>query len=339
MALLFKRIKSAGGEVLLGITALITLVYCINFMYFGNCWAINGTDCTVLIPNGVSDVTNVGFGQGGPEQSFNGILMFGIFLSTMIILNEGARGMWKIMIPVLISLATSAIVINIFWNDASDSSTVPRIISPVITILYGLAYWQFMGEDEVNSGIEDFKMGIGVKDPIAMVGLGIVILTGFFYVFRQLVTPETVIDSINPGEAALGLLAPSKVTVAFTGALLLPYVLWALLVFTQGARGMWAVAHPALFAFLTVTIANYFGFVYGPLRDFTESNQMDAISGPATMMIFLLVYFKLRDEGIEDGMTLNGEPMDANGFNTFFVMVSIGIAASFLAVQLLDLAI
>ena len=102
---------------------------------------------------------------------------------------------------------------------------------------------------------------------------------------------------------------------------------------------MWAVAHPALFAFVTVTIANYFGFVYGPLRDFTESNQMDAISGPATMMIFLLVYFKLRDEGIEDGMTFNGEPMDANGFNTFFVMVSIGIAASFLAVQLLDLTI
>ena len=30
---------------------------------------------------------------------------------------------------------------------------------------------------------------------------------------------------------------------------------------------------------------------------------MDAISGPATMLIFLLVYLRLRDEGIEEGMT------------------------------------
>ena len=333
MALVFDRIKSTPGEALLLLTALVTLVYSLNFMFFSACYTTAGEDCFTLLDNG-APLSDPAYGAGAPEFAFNGILMFGIFMSTMLILNEGARGMWKVMLPVLAGLVVASAVIWMFWNDASESSEAPKFLTPIVTFAYAGAYMMLRSEDEVHEGLDSLSFGNGIKDPVALVGLVVVIATGIFYVFRQIVDPESVIDAVTPGNAMDGLLAPSKVTVAFTGALLLTYVLWAVVLLTQGARGMWAVAHPALFAFLTVTIANYFGFVFGPVREFSEQNEMDAISGPATMLIFLLVYLRLRDEGIEDGMTFQGEPLDSGGFDRLFVMVAIVISATFMIVQI-----
>ena len=91
-----------------------------------------------------------------------------------------------------------------------------------------------MGEDEVNEGMSDFKIGLGVKDPVFIVALLFVIATGAFYVVRQLVNPESV-SRHQRGPGADGLGAPAGL-VAFTGALLLPYVLWATLILTRGRR-------------------------------------------------------------------------------------------------------
>ena len=145
--------------------------------------------------------------------------------------------------------------------------------------------------------------------------------------FRQIVNPESVVEAVNAGVAADGLAAPAVTTIAFSGALLLVYTLWALLVLTQGAEGMWPVAHPPLFAFVTVTIANYFASVYGPVRDFTEQNQMDAVAGPMTLLVFLVVYLRLRKEGIEEGMTFAGEPSDSAGFDVMFTGVVVVVSA------------
>ena len=343
MALVFDRIKSTPGEALLLLTALVTLVYSLNFMFFSACYTTGGEGCFTLLHNGVtydpngSLVADPAWGAGAPEFAFNGILMFGIFMSTMLILNEGARGMWKVMLPVVAGLVVASAVIWMFWNDASESSEAPKFLTPIVTMAYAGAYMMLRSEDEVDEGLDSLSFGIGIKDPVALMGLVVVIATGIFYVFRQIVDPESVIGAVMGGSGYNGLLPPSKVTVAFTGALLLTYVLWAVVMLTQGARGMWAVAHPALFAFLTVTIANYFGFVFGPIRQFSEQNEMDAISGPATMLIFLLVYLRLRDEGIEDGMTYRGEPMDSGGFNRLFVMGAIVISAAFMVVEIADL--
>ena len=57
--------------------------------------------------------------------------------------------------------------------------------------------------------------------------------------FRQIVNPESVVEAVNAGEASDGLAAPAVTTIAFSGALLLVYTLWALLLLTQGAKGMW----------------------------------------------------------------------------------------------------
>ncbi|MFL2951305.1 MAG: hypothetical protein ACJZ67_00960 [Candidatus Thalassarchaeaceae archaeon] len=344
MALVFERIKSTPGEALLLLTALVTLVYSLNFMFFSACYTTGGessigVECFTLLDNGItpfqaSQTGDPAFGAGAPEFAFNGILMFGIFMSTMLILNEGARGMWKVMLPVLAGLVVASAVVWIFWNDASESSEAPKFLTPIVTLAYAGAYMMLRSEDEVDEGLDSLSFGIGIKDPVALMGLVVVIATGMFYVFRQIADPESVIDAVTPGSWEDGLLAPTKVTVAFSGALLLTYVLWAVILLTQGARGMWAVAHPALFAFLTVTIANYFGFVFGPIREFSEQNEMDAISGPATMLIFLLVYLRLRDEGIEDGMTFQGESLDSRGFDRLFVMVAIVISAAFMIVEI-----
>ena len=336
MALVFDRIKSTPGEALLLLTALVTLVYSLNFMFFSACYTTGGEgDCFTFLSNGLAGSTeDSAYGAGAPEFAFNGILMFGIFISTMLILNEGARGMWKVMLPVLAGLVVASAVIWVFWNDASASSEAPKFLTPIVTVAYAVAYLMLRAEDEVDEGLDSLSFGVGIKDPVALMGLVVVIATGLFYVFRQIVDPESVIDAVTPGAASDGLLAPTKVTVAFSGALLLTYVLWAIVILTQGARGMWPVAHPALFAFLTVTIANYFGFVFGPVREFSEQNQMDAISGPATMLLFLLVYLRLRDEGIEDGMTLQGEQIGSMGFDRFFVMGSIVVSAIFLVVEI-----
>ncbi|MBT60730.1 MAG: hypothetical protein CMA63_04160 [Euryarchaeota archaeon] len=333
MALIFSRIKSAPAEGLLILTTLVTLVYSVNFMFASGCYVTGGEGCFTLLSNNTTP-SDAAFGKGAPEFAFNGILMFGILMSTLLILNEGAKGKWTIMLPTLIGFIVGSIVLWAMWED-NGSSEMPKFVTPVITLIYAAAYYFLMAEDEVNDGLSEFKVGLGVKDPVAIVGLLFVIATGLFYVVRQIINPESVIEAVTAGELSDGLGAPSKVTVAFSGALLLVYVLWAALILMKGAKGMWPVAHPPLFAFLTVTVANYFGFVFGPLRVFSEQNQMDALAGPMTMLVFLLVYFRLRPEGIEDGMTMQGEPADAKNFDVMFTIVTIAICAAFFAVNMI----
>ena len=342
MSMIFSRIKSAPAEALLILTALVTLVYSLNFMFAADCYVTGGEGCFTLLSNNTTSADGA-WGRGAPEFAFNGILMFGVLMSTLLILNEGAKGKWTIMLPVLIGFIVGTIVLWTMWED-NGSSEVPKFVTPIITLVYGAAYYMLMAEDEVNDGLSDFKIGLGVKDPVAIIGLLFVIATGLFYVVRQIMNPESVVDAVNvapEGSEALatalanGLGAPSKVTVAFSGALLLTYVLWASILLMKGAKGMWPVAHPPLFAFLAVTVANYFAFVFGPIRDFTDQNQMDALAGPMTMLVFLLVYFRLRSEGIEDDMTFNGEPADANAFDTMFTVVTIVICALYFAANML----
>ena len=160
------------------------------------------------LSNGLGGMTaDVAYGAGAPETAFNGVLMFGIFISTMLILNEGARGMWKVMLPVLTGLVVASAVIWMFWNDASEASVAPKFLTPIVTITYAAAYFMLRSEDEVDEGLDSLSFGVGIKDPVALMGLVIVIATGLFYVFRQIVDPESVIDAVAPGAASDGLLA------------------------------------------------------------------------------------------------------------------------------------
>jgi hypothetical protein len=103
---------------------------------------------------------------------------------------------------------------------------------------------------------------------------------------------------------------PSDATVAVSGSLILIYTLWAGLVLTEGASGKWTIMHPSMFAFLTVVIATYVGFVSGVGRNGSDFQKMDAIVGPIVMLLTMIAYFRLKDEGMEDNMTMMGEPIE-----------------------------
>jgi hypothetical protein len=54
---------------------------------------------------------------------------------------------------------------------------------------------------------------------------------------------------------------------------------------------------------------------------------MDAVAGPMTLLVFLVVYLRLRKEGIEEGMTFAGEPTDSAGFDVMFTGVVVVVSA------------
>ena len=169
-----------------------------------------------------------------------------------------------------------------------------------------------------HEGGAQSQPSINVKDKVALVALGILVLTGLFYSLRMIFTPESVISDNFPDLArelyaengnAKGLGVPSDAIVAVSGSLILIYTLWAGLVLTEGAAGKWTIIHPAMFAFMTIVIANYVGLVVDNARNASDMQQMDAVVGPVVMLLTMLAYFRLRDEGMEDNMTINGKPV------------------------------
>ena len=197
-------------------------------------------------------------------------------------------------------------------GDCKDSSEAPKYVTPLVTALYGAAYF-FLKDEGVNDGLSDYKPGIKVQDKVALGALSVLVLTGLFYSLRMIFTPDSVIgdnfDTIIPGSSN-GMGTPSDATVAVSGSLILIYTLWAALVLTEGASGKWKIIHPSIFAFLTVVIATYVGFVNGLGRAGSDFQKMDAVVGPIVMLLTMIVYFRLKDEGMEDGLTIMGEPVE-----------------------------
>ena len=166
---MFNAIKSTPAKICLGISALVTLVYSLNFMLWAECYVIGGEGCFTLMSN-ETVVGMMSYGNGGPETAFNGALMFGVFVSIGIILNEGAKGMWKIMIPGIIGFSVMTAVIWMYWGDL-DSSETPKYVVPITTLIYAAGYYFLKAEDEVDDGMSDFKMGVNIQDKPALAAL------------------------------------------------------------------------------------------------------------------------------------------------------------------------
>ena len=306
---MFKQINSMPAKVCLALCALVSLIYSLNFMLFADCYVIGGDGCFTILSNDAAEGTQA-WGRGGPETGFNGVLMFGMFLAVMLLMNEGAKGMWRMMIPVIIGF--SALTASIWIHgDFTDASETPKYATLITTALYTAAYF-LLRDEGVNDGLSDYKPGINVKDKFALVALAVLVLTGLFYSLRMIFTTDSVIsdnfDTVILGNLD-GMGTPSDATVAVSGSLILVYTLWAGLVLTEGASGKWTIIHPSMFAFMTVVIATYVGLIVGNARNASDFQQMDAATGAVVMLLTMLAYFRLRDEGMEDNMTINGEPV------------------------------
>ena len=63
----------------------------------------------------------------------------------------------------------------------------------------------------------------------------------------------------------------------------------------------------------------------GTARTVSDGNQMDALAGPLVMLLVAITYFRLRPEGMEDGMTFQGEEVESaeftNGLLTFALIM------------------
>ena len=338
---MFDRIKSTPAKICLMVSALVTIVYSMNFMLFADCYVTGGDGCFTL---GFTNETTAGmlsYGNGGPETAFNGVLMFGVFMSTMLILNEGAKGMWKVMIPVIIGFVVMSAAMWAYWGDL-DSSTTPKYIAPVTTAIYIAAYFLLKAEDEVDDGISEFKMGLNIDDKPSLVAMALVVVMGVWYSFMSLVMPEDRIEAFGLGEASqemldAGLGAPSTVTVAVSGSLFLVYTIWTAMVVLDGAKGKWAILHPGIFFLITATISTYMALVdnVGEIsRPVSDQSVLDSVAGPLAMLLVLFAYYRMRDEGVEDGMTGYGagmEELTPNAFNILVITVTLIVGLVFTA--------
>ncbi len=312
------KIESMPAKICLGFSALMFLLYSISFMFFGDCYVTGGEVCFAPLDNGITDSTDPAYGAGGPETAFNGVLFFGIFISTMLILFEGAKGKWIIMIPSSLGLISMTFGVWMWWNVDSMAGPLPKYMSIIVTLIYIGGYLSLRNEG-VNDGLSDFKPGLKVKDKIAMVSLIVLVLAGLFYSIRMILTPNDVIAEGFPAnyEGSLvladGLGKPLPTQVSVTGSLILVYTLWSALVLMDGASGKWPIIHPSAFAFITATVSTYIALIANTARNASEANQMDALTGGAVMLLILISYFRLKDEGMEDDMTFMGEPQEDKG--------------------------
>ena len=236
----------------------------------------------------------------------------------MLILFEGAKGKWIIMIPSSLGLISMTFGVWMWWNVDSMAGPLPKYMSIIVTLIYIGGYLSLRNEG-VNDGLSDFKPGLKVKDKIAMVSLIVLVLAGLFYSIRMILTPNDFIAEGFPAnyEGSLvladGLGKPLPTQVSVTGSLILVYTLWSALVLMDGASGKWPVIHPSAFAFITATVSTYIALIADTARNASEANQMDALTGGAVMLLILISYFRLKDEGMEDDMTFMGEPQEDKG--------------------------
>ena len=334
------KIESMPAKICLGISAFLLFLYSVSFMFFATEYVTGGDSGFALLTNGLAGVaSDPAYGHGGIETGFNGVLFFGIFISTMLIMFEGAKGKWTIMLPVIIGMTAMTVCIWMNWNADSAASETPKYVSIFVTLVYIGAYVS-LREEGVNDGLSDFKPGLKVDDKIAMGALILLVVSGLYYSLRMIFTPDDVIAEGFPAdeswvgelEDAAGLGAPLPTTVSVTGSLILMYTLWSALVLTDGAKGKWTIMHPSAMAFVAATVTTYVGLVAELARITSDANQMDILTIPLVMLLVLISYFRLKDEGMEDDMTWMGEPLEDNGK---FTNALLGIA---LVVGLLTVA-
>jgi len=64
-------------------------------------------------------------------------------------------------------------------------------------------------------------------------------------------------------------------------------------------------------------VTTYIGLVAGLARTTSDANKMDVLTIPLVMLLVLISYYRLKDEGMEDDMTFMGEPLEDGGKFTF----------------------
>ena len=342
---MFDGVKGMPAKVCLGLSSVIMLVYSVNFIFFADCHVINGDGCTSILTNG-ADADHASYGRGADVLQLAGTLMLGLFMGNMLLLNEGAKGKWSLMLPGLIGFIVLLWVLAV-TGDYESSSSNPMIATAIGTLLYGMAYY-FLIEEGVNEGLNFEFNGLQVKDTMAAAMLGLAVLIGVLFTINNLFFAEgylgrsdstflPVIGNYDGDYYAAESTAPNPILIKVIGSLFIPYVLYAVNILRTGPQGKWPIMHVSMFGLGAFALASIMGVIFFDEADWETAGNKAAFTQNAvitTLVWFLIVasYARLRAEGGEDGMTIMGEEVtDAD----FFLMKMYPAIMAVIAVILL----
>ena len=340
-------IKSMPAKVCLGLSSVIMLVYTVNFIFFADCHVINGTGCTSILTSGAAE-DHSSYGRGAGFLNVAGCLMLGLFMGNLLMLNEGAKAKWSLMIPGLIGFITLTLVLAV-TGDYEPSTNTPMIASGIATLL-------FMMEEGVTDGRDFGSNGMQVKDSVSTGLLVVAALIGVFFAINNLFFAESYLGRTDEPLPTFGNYdgnyfadeptAPNPIVVKVLGALIIPYTLFAINILRTGPRGKWPIMHISMFGLGAFAINNVFGLLFFDDSDWAAAT-LDAtrsafIQNTAISLFvwFAIVYgyYRLREEGAEDGMPIMGEPSEDKDFFMFkmYPMMMTVIAVVLLSTQFIS---
>ena len=352
---MFDNIKSMPAKLCLGFSFLIGMLYSINFIFFSSCSVINGDgDCFSLIPNGATP-ENETYGRGAGTLYVAGALMFGVSMGTLLLLNEGARGKWTIMLPTIAGFTCLAIVLAPpFQGDYESANNNPLYATIAALGLYIAAY-VMLKEEGVDEGLA-FNMGIKLNNE-AKYAVIISSIIGTLYTVNHFFFADgyagaggsTLISGFEEGSywaghEAYSPIATSPINYRVLAAFFVIYVSMGLILLVNGAKGNWAVAHILLFGItffaLSVILGNIAindqvipGDENSPYTPDTSTATSNIVVSGFVMLLNIFAYYKMREEGVEEGMTFGGE--DFGNSDDFFYKMYPAVTAGFAVLLLI----
>ncbi|MEC7713233.1 MAG: hypothetical protein VYE32_04420 [Candidatus Thermoplasmatota archaeon] len=350
---MFDAIKSMPAKVCLGLSFLIGILYSINFIFFSSCSVVNGdADCFSFIPNGATP-ENEAYGRGAGTLYVAGVLMFGTIMGNLLILNEGARGKWTIMIPTIAGFTCLAIVLAPpFQGDYVSANNNPLYATIAALGLYTAAY-VMLKEEGVDEGLA-FNMGIKINNE-AKYAIILSSFIGTLYSINHFFFADgyagaggsTLLAGFEEGSYWNDPIATTPIAYRVLASFFVIYVSMGLILLTNGAKGNWAAAHILLFGItffaLSIIIGNLvLNDQVIPEGEYAANSPYEPDNSTATaniavsslvMFLNIFAYYKMRDEGVEEGMTFGGE--DFGNSDDFFYKMYPAVTAGFAVLLLI----
>jgi len=345
---MFDAIKSVPARVCLCLSFLIGILYSINFIFFSSCSVVNGDgDCFSLIPNGATP-DDEAYGRGAGTLYVAGVLMFGVITGNLLILNEGARGKWTIMLPTIAGFTCLAIVLAPpFQGDYESANNKPLYATLAALGLYTAAY-MMLKEEGVDEGLA-FNMGIKIENE-AKYAIIVSSIIGTLYSLNHFFFADSYAgaggSSLIPGfedgsywegHEAYSPIAAAPIAYRVLASFFVIYVSMGLILLTNGAKGNWAAAHVLLFGITFFALSIILGNLVvndqvipddpnSPYTPDTSTATANIAVSAFVMFLNIFAYYKMRDEGVEEGMTLGGKDFE-NSDDFFYKMYPVVTAA------------
>jgi len=349
---MFDAIKSTPAKVCLVLSFLIGILYSINFIFFSSCSVVNSIDCFDLIPNGASPEDEA-YGRGAGTLYVAGVLMFGVIIGNLLILNEGARGKWTIMLPTIAGFTCLAIVLAPQFQGDYESANNDPLYATIAALGLYIGAYVMLKEEGVDEGLA-FNMGIKIENE-AKYAIMLSSFIGTIYSINHFFFADgyagaggsTLLTGFEKGSyweghEAYSPIAAAPIAYRVLASFFVVYVSMGLILLTNGAKGNWPAAHILLFGITFFSLAIIIGNLSVVDQEIPGDKTYTPNTSTATaniavsalvMLLNIFAYYKMRDEGVEEGMTFGGK--DFENSDDFFYKMYPAVTAGFVVLLLI----